>query len=604
MDNYTVYVIFGVVLIYFFVTVFVFIKYYRHQRDVYINKEFLASVFLNVNEAIFYVGKNGKVLFVNEFAMELLQLKREILGSRIDDIIKIKSSFCEEELDFQEIVTYKFETSFKGLIKIQEDIELKQVVIGTVTPFYYLNKTFMGAAMLIRDVTDEMKTEELIYNMTNYDTITGVPNRNYFSDYLNLSIQAAKVENKMLALFIIDLDKFKTVNDMMGHSVGDILLKKVAASIKEQLSPGVQLARLGGDEFTLVMPGIIRISDVVSLARNMISIFRKPWEVDGKEYFVTASMGISVYPHDGSDLELMMKNADTALNNAKDSGRNNYKFYTRTMNATIIERFDAETSLRHAVDKDEFLVYYQPIVDMDTFKIGTVEALIRWNHPINGIVSPLSFIQIAEETGLINEIGDMVLRKACQQHVAWIEKGMPKIVVSVNLSAKQFRQNNLLNMIEKVLSETKMDPEYLQVEITESFAMNNIDYVIYILNELRKMGISIAIDDFGTGYSSINYLKLLPIDTLKIDKSFISDVESSGAQREIVKALISLSHGINVGVTAEGVETPSQLEFLRSYNCDKFQGYFFSQPLCNEKFEELFHKGWNKTVNDLIKRDN
>lgn len=580
------------------VLIYLLTKYYFLKSNLYFNKELFKDLFLHVKEDIVFVDGNGKVMFANKEAQDILKTEINEGTTSINDLLKLECFFSEETLPISTMAAQRIQMSFKG--HLLDDDQSRHLIIGTIIPTYYPQNVYRGSAIVLRDVTQEKRTEEIIYNVINYDKVTGIPNKNFFEDYLSLSIQTAKAKNNMMALFILDLDNFKTVNDIMGHSVGDKLLKIVANTIKELLHNGSQIARIGGDEFTMIVPEVERINDILIFSRKIMNVFKKPWNLSGKDYHITASMGIVVYPNDGEDSESLVRNADTALNNAKESGKNNYKFYTRAMNTSITERFDVENNLRFAIEKDQFVVHYQPIVDCKTFEITSCEALVRWQHPVNGLIPPLNFIPIAEETGLIKAIGEIVLRKACLQHKEWIMQGLPPIKVSVNFSATQFRDSSLLNTIKKIVEETKMDTKYLEVELTESFAMNNIEYVIYTLNELKKMGVSVAVDDFGTGYSSVKYLKLLPIDVLKIDKSFIQEVEVSSAQKEIIKALISLAHGINLKVTAEGVEVLEQLKFLERHECDKIQGYIFSKPLTPDKFYDFFTFQWKQTLSDVI----
>jgi polar amino acid transport system substrate-binding protein len=592
-----------IVLLFVFIGLLAYsiINNYSLKRNLYFNKELFKDLFLHVKEDILFIDDKGMIIFVNKEAQDIL--RGDIISEKthVSNVLKAKGFYSEEDIDCFGMAQERTQMGFKGYMT-KEETQGKHLVTGTLIPMFFPKNEYRGTVIVLRDVTQEKRSEEIIYNVTNYDKVTGIPNKNYFMDYLNLSMQTAKIENKMMALFILDLDNFKTVNDIMGHSVGDELLRKVANGVKDMLEHGSQISRIGGDEFTIVIPSANRINDILAISRRLMNLFTDPWELEGKEYYITCSMGIAVYPNDGEDVENLLRNADTALNNAKDLGKNNYKFYTRTMNTSITERFDVENRLRYAVERDQFVLHYQPIIDTKTFEIHSCEALVRWQHPINGLLTPNNFIGIAEDTGLINALGELVLRKACLQHKDWIHEGLPPIKISVNFSGKQFRDSNLLLMIKRVVEETNMDTKYLEMEITESFAMHNIEYVIYILNELKKMGISIAVDDFGTGYSSVKYLKLLPIDVLKIDRSFIVDVEISNAQKEIVKALISLAHGINLKVTAEGVETIEQLNFLKNHKCDKIQGFIFSKPLQSDKFLDFYTKEWQKNEEMLSLR--
>lgn len=585
MENWILFLIAGGVS-------FFFILYRVQYRAVMVSNALQESVFSSIEEGVIYTDNKGRILAMNKKFREIVGEGFDDNKSMINAIPDLTEFYTGETLKIVDLFALNTAVGFKGDIK--DFNNNMRLIEGVILPVRSKKRQFNRRMIVLKDVTQEKRSEEMIYNVVNYDLVTGIPNKNYFVDYLNLSLQNAKVDNCMIALFLIDIDNFKTVNDIMGHSTGDMLLKNVANSVKTLLEHGSQIARIGGDEFTIIMPSVERINDILVLSRKLMSLFAKSWEISGREYYITVSMGISVYPNDGNDAESILRNADTALNNAKEAGKNNYKFYTRAMNTSITERFDVENNLRTAIEKDQFIMHYQPIVDSKTMEITSCEALVRWQHPKNGLLSPQSFIGIAEETGIINALGELVFRKACMQHAIWIEKGLPPIKISVNISAQQFRSNTLLEMIQRVVRETNMPTQYLEVEITESFAMHNFEHVIYTLNELKKMGISIAVDDFGTGYSSVKYLKLLPIDVLKIDKSFVSELGISNAQREIVKALISLAHGIHLKVTAEGVEQMEQLRFLERYRCDKLQGFLIAPPLLPEKFESFYMSEWKK----------
>ena len=428
--------------------------------------------------------------------------------------------------------------------------------------------------------------EEQLQRQVYHDTLTGLPNRLLFQDRLALAVAQAHRHGNGLAVLFLDVDRFKVINDSLGHSVGDRLIREVAVRLRSCLREGDTVARLGGDEFTLLLPDVGQAVDAAKVAKKVLDLVRMPIELDGRELFVTSSMGISLYPDDGRDAETLVKNADAAMYRAKEQGRDLYQLYTPALNATALERLALESSLRKALAHSELLLHYQPILDVATRRVHGVEALLRWRHPELGLVPPGDFIPLAEVTGLILAIGPWVLRAACAQARAWQDL-QPGLRMAVNLSARQFQEAGLVGHVTDALADTGLDPHCLQLEITESSAMQNAQTAIQTLRELKALGVGLSIDDFGTGYSSLSYLKRFPIDTLKIDQSFIRDIGTDPDDAAIASAIIALAHTLKLTVVAEGVETADQLEFLTRHGCDRTQGYFFSRPLAAERCSEL-----------------
>jgi diguanylate cyclase (GGDEF)-like protein/PAS domain S-box-containing protein len=437
------------------------------------------------------------------------------------------------------------------------------------------------------DITKRKKDEESIYFNAHHDVLTSLPNRLLFNKQLGNSIIHAQNSGCMLAVLFLDLDRFKNINDTFGHSTGDQLLRLVAKRLMKCMKEGDIVSRLGGDEFIILLSNFNHIDDIIPVITMILGSFTTPFIVEGHELFTTSSIGISVFPHDGDNVENLIKNADVAMYRAKEQGKNNYQFYSPDMNASGPDRFLLENGLRKALAREEFILIYQPKVDILTGKIVGMEALLRWEHPKYGLVSPNQFIPLLEETGLIIPVGEWVLLTACRQTKKWQKEGLTSLRVGVNLSMRQFQDENLVGIIDKVLKETSLDPRYLELEITESIAMYKVNNVIMKLTELKNRGIAISIDDFGTGYSSLNYLNRFPVDTLKIDQSFIADITKESGNKGIIKAIITMSHSLNLNVIAEGVENELQLAFLREHGCDEIQGYLFSKPLTVDKFEEL-----------------
>jgi diguanylate cyclase (GGDEF)-like protein len=412
-----------------------------------------------------------------------------------------------------------------------------------------------------------------------------------FDERLSLALASTHRHGEMLAVVFLDLDGFKTINDTLGHAVGDQLLKNVAQRLRSCLRQGDILARWGGDEFTLLLSPISSAEDAGKIATEILDTLNLPLQLDSRELHIKASLGIALAPYDGEDADTLLKNADAAMYRAKQQGRNNYQLYTQAIGTKAQERLVLENNLYRALERQEFQLYYQPQIDLQTGEIVGMEALIRWQNPELGFISPSQFIPLAEETGLISLIGEWVLWEACTQNRAWQSLGLPPVRIAVNLSARQFQQKNLVKVIAQVLEATKLEPCYLELEITESIAMQDLPLTISVLRTLRSMGIHIAIDDFGTGYSSLSSLKHFPLDKLKIDQSFVRDLVTDSYDAAIITALVALGRGLKLEVVAEGVETQEQLVFLRSVQCDGVQGYFLSYPLPAQEATNLL-KGW------------
>ncbi|WP_236685579.1 sensor domain-containing protein [Geobacter pickeringii] len=445
---------------------------------------------------------------------------------------------------------------------------------------------------VMNDITEHRRYEEQLVYQATHDPLTGLPNRNLLQDRLAqaLALEAFRRRTPLCVMFL-DLDNFKKVNDTLGHTVGDMLLKAVANRLRNCVRGGDTVARLGGDEFIVVLPNVREVQDVVIVAKKILDVFATPLQLMGHEIYITASIGIAIFPTDGETVDALLKNADAAMYHAKEQGKNNYQFYSEEMNTRVFERLALETSLHRAVKQQEFLLHYQPRVDLRTGRVSGVEALVRWNHPEMGLVSPARFIPLAEETGLIVPLGEWVLRTACSQNRLWQEAGLPPLRVAVNLSARQFRQENLIEMVAAVLADTGLDPRWLELELTESLVMQQAERSADVLRQLAAMGIEVAIDDFGTGYSSLSYLKRFPIGNLKIDQSFVRDLCRDADDATLVRTIITMAHGLGMKTIAEGVETLEQMDFLCRHGCEEMQGYYFSRPVSAEDFALLLREG-------------
>ncbi|WP_437349466.1 EAL domain-containing protein [Paenibacillus humicus] len=440
---------------------------------------------------------------------------------------------------------------------------------------------------IIRDITERKKAEQKINQMVYLDALTGLPNRLLLGDRLKQSLEFAKETAQQVGILFIDLDRFKYVNDTLGHSTGDLLLIQVSKRLRDCIDSGDTVSRLGGDEFIILLPGTT--SDEISRkALLIVKSFAKPILISGNEMFVTPSIGISVYPGDGQTQETLIQNADTAMYRVKEQGKNHFQFYTPEMNEAVTRRMKLEHGLRKGLQRGEFKVHYQPQVDIMSGMIVGLEALVRWQHPQWGLISPADFIPLAEETGLIIPIGEWVLQESCRQNKAWQDEGYEPIRIAVNISSRQFQQNDFAEMVSSTLEATGLDPQYLELELTESIVQNS-QKAISIMHRLKAMGICLSIDDFGTGYSSLSYLKLFPIDSLKIDRSFTRNLLQDAKDEALVHTIINMAHNLGLKVIAEGVETDEQLQYLLQRQCHEAQGYFFSQPIPAEELTGLLN---------------
>jgi len=443
---------------------------------------------------------------------------------------------------------------------------------------------------------DLFKEKERMAYQAKHDALTQLPNRHLLLERIREAIQKKNYGKKKVAVLFLDLDDFKKVNDAYGHSTGDVLLVKVVERLKTINRSTDAFARLGGDEFIIVLESLpdeeIAAEEIaMRAAQRILEALKLAFHLNQHDFFISGSIGISLYPRDGADPETLLKNADTAMYRAKETGRNRFQFYTREMNARIIDRLTMENDLRQAIKKEEFQVYYQLLVGVHEKQITGVECLLRWNHPERGLIFPSEFIPLVEKTGLIVPLGEWVIRTACEQALQWTEMGFPSMRIAVNLSPLQFSQENFSETVAEILLETALPPHCLSLEITESMIMKDVKAAVFTLTALKSMGIHIAIDDFGTGYSSLSYLKSFPIDQLKIDQSFVRDVITDTNDAAISKAIIAMAHSMNLSVIAEGVETEEQASFLKSNGCDELQGYHYCRPVVEKEMTQILMTG-------------
>jgi diguanylate cyclase (GGDEF)-like protein/PAS domain S-box-containing protein len=462
----------------------------------------------------------------------------------------------------------------------------ESAVEDSCAPIHGPDGSVIGAVVVFHDVSAVRAMSLRMTHIAQHDMLTDLPNRLLLNDRLSQAIALALHNNKKTAVMLVDIDRFKHVNDTLGHIVGDHLLQEIAKRIKENTRDTDTVSRQGGDEFVILLQEVTDSMGAARAAAQLLTSIAAPYFIDGHEVHITGSIGISICPDDGEDADTIIKHADAAMYQAKMQGWNKYQFFTRSINERAVRRFALEGSLRRALAREESALYYQPKVDIRTGEVAGAEALLRWPARRKELSSAAQFIPIAEESGLIIPIGEWVLRKACKQNREWQDAGYAPLPIAVNVSAVQFKEKNFLELVASVLAETGLDPQYLQLELTESATMQDIEFTILMLESLKQMGVGLAIDDFGTGYSSLSYLKRFPIDTLKVDRSFVQDITTDPDGAAITSAIISMAKSLKQKVIAEGVETIEQFEFLRQHGCDQIQGYYFSEPLSAEEFEE------------------
>jgi diguanylate cyclase (GGDEF)-like protein/PAS domain S-box-containing protein len=555
---------------------------YKHKLQEIKDSEERYSELIQHSPDMIAIVNNGIFCYVNDAALKLLGAthEKQIIGKNVLQFIP------EEQIESIKELINNSNPMTKWIAVESKLLRLDQAIIDVeVTGIPVVHKNQPSRQLIIRDITEQKKTQEKIKHMAFHDSLTGLPNRNYFYDQLT---EALNVEEKTpFAVIFIDLDRFKYINDSMGHDIGDLLLQSVADRLKKCIRNTDVVARQGGDEFIVLLRDATK-KTAVDISKRILNELAQPHRLKNYEVYTTPSIGISLYPDHGETMETLVKHADAAMYKAKERGKNNFQFFSADLHENIERKMLLEKRLRHAVDNNEFSLCYQPQVNLKTNQMVGVEALLRWQHPQLGYISPVEFIPLAEEIGLINNIGEWVLREACSQAKKWHDAGYPKITMSVNVSAKHLKSNDFVSTIRHILYKTRLEAKYLKVEITEGSVMENAKENIEKLNELKELGVRISIDDFGTGYSSLNYLKLLPIHDLKIDKSFIRDIVDDPNNVAIAKAIIDLGRSLNLNVIAEGVEHKEQLKILLRNHCEEAQGFYFSKPLTAHECETMF----------------
>ena len=556
--------------------------------------EEMHAIFQAIPDQFFHLDANGRVITYKSGQSSKHYLTTDrLLNKNIDEIVSLE-------------VALKFKEGIAEVLRRMSVVVFELVVIYDKRVHYYEARMMPvqvnEVVALVRDITERKQAEEQIAYLAYHDSLTGMPNNRLFKDRLRQGLAHAQRNNIMMAVMFLDLDRFKLINDTMGHDVGDKLLQITAERLSEVIrrsdalalnkSPilNSSVARLGGDEFTVMLEDVASTRAVARVAERMIEAVSEPIRINDHEVYTSTSIGIAIYPEDGQDVDKLLKHADAAMYHAKKEGRNNFQFFNQSMNDASVERLALESAMRKAIANQELSLYYQPQVSVVSGQLVGMEALIRWQHPEKGFISPAVFIPVAEETDMIMEIGEWVIQEACRQAAEWRDRGFKPVRISVNVSAKQLRDKRLPDIIASNIFDTGLEPKYLGIELTESAIIIEPDMALSRLHNIKALGVKLSLDDFGTGYSSLSYLKRFPIDTLKIDQAFVRDIRVDQEDAALVKAIIAMAHSLGMDVVAEGVELTEQLEFLGANACDTIQGYLFSRPVPAAEIEHMLGK--------------
>jgi diguanylate cyclase (GGDEF)-like protein/PAS domain S-box-containing protein len=564
-------------------------------KEVLFSEKERAQVTLNsIGDGVMCSDVGGKITYLNPVAEKITGWSSaNAKGQYLPDVFRIRDGESHESLPALMARAIKQDRSVSlppnsMLVRYDGD---EIPIADSIAPIHDREGLATGAVIVFRDVSEVRALTQQMIHASQHDFLTGLPNRTLLADRVGQAITLAPRYGKKVAVLFLDLDGFKHVNDSLGHTIGDKLLQSVAKRLTDCVRGSDTVSRQGGDEFVALLAGIDHAEDAGLTARRMLKAVAAPHSIDGHELHITTSIGVSVCPEDALDAESLMKNADTAMYQAKEKGRQQFQFFKQEMNVRAVERQLIEEHLRRALERAEFSLHYQPKINLQTGAITGAEALLRWNHPTRGSVPPLDFVSVAEDCGLIMPIGAWALRRACEQCRVWLDADFPLATMAVNVSAMEFRNEDFLATVLRILGETGVGPEVLEIELTESVLMKNTASSSATIRNLRDNGVKVAIDDFGTGYSSLNYLRKYPVDTLKIDQSFVRQIEGAGDETPLITAMIAMARSLKLRVIAEGIESGAELAFLRRHKCDEGQGFYFSQPLPAREFERLFRLG-------------
>lgn len=575
----------------------------RRSADAILLENQVASVTLDaIGEAVLRIDTHGNIVYLNRIAENLTGWQQEnALGRPVADVLRIVDAASglaiRNALEFatEENKTAGLTANCENCILFRSDGSELGIEM-TVTPIHDQDGLATGAVVAFRDVSAARATSLQMSHLAQHDFLTNLANRMLFNDRLKQAISLAERQGKQLAVMFVDIDHFKKVNDSLGHGVGDKLLQSVAGRLVTCVRRTDTVSRMGGDEFVVLLSQVENAEDAAVSARKILRALALPHVIDNKSLNINVSIGVSTYPSDGPDAESLMNKADTAMYEAKQNGRNNYQFFRRDMQSRLADRQLLERDLRYALGRNEFLLHYQPKFNLQTGRITGVEALIRWEHPLRGLVYPGEFVPIAEECGLISPIGRWVLLEACRQARAWSEAGLGVLPVAVNVSALEFREKDFVSGVRAALIATRLEPPNLELELTESVLMHDAESTVRTLGALKAMGVQLAIDDFGTGYSSFTYLRRFPVDALKLDRSFVQEITAAPEDATIVDAMINIGKSLKQRVIAEGVETRAQLNFLQRHGCAEGQGHYFSPPIIAAQVGKLIERGVQKAI--------
>ena len=564
------------------------------EDALFVEKERAQTTLNCIGDAVICTDFSGNITFLNVVTEKMTGwLGQEAEGRPVTEVFRILDATSCETIPIPMGIALGQNRTLQlpsNCILIRRD-GAEMPIEGSVAPIHNRRGNVTGGVIVLRDASAARAVSLQMSHSAEHDFLTGLPNRMLLNDRVTQAIVLARRHAKQAAVMFLDLDGFKHINDSLGHSVGDRLLQSVARRLVDCARASDSVSRQGGDEFIVLLSEMQHPEDAAIAARRMLQAVAEPHSIGQHDFHITASIGVSIYPDDGLDAETLIKNADTAMYQVKENGRQNYQYFKSAMNARAVERQSIEQGLRRALERNEFALHYQPKVNFETGAITGAEALIRWTHPTLGAVPPAQFIPIAEDCGLILPIGNWVLRQACKQAQAWVDAGLPMATMAVNVSAKQFLDPDFLEGLFAILDETGLDPRLLELELTEFVLMKHSEPAASILQTLRERGVQVAVDDFGTGYSSLSCLRRFPVDALKIDQSFVGQINADGDDGCIVTAVISMARSLKLRVVAEGVETLEQLTFLQSHECDEAQGYYFSRPVPPEQFANLLRTG-------------